>query len=394
MDKMRFVGFMEANFFALLVLIIIYFNARKYSYRHAFEQKLYTYLIFSNIFMLVIDIMRMYINGKENTYMFEFNFITNFIMFALTPLVAMLWSIYIDYKVFMDRRKIKRVFKYMSIFFILNLIILILGILGILKGKAFYIDSNNVYHRGELHKIPIIISYCYIIYSIIIIRLNKNIIDDGDYKSLRLFCIPPFIGGILQSLISGLKLVWISMALSMFIIFLYVQNNLLHVDVLTGLYNRRNLEKYLKNIFSQTNKPKTIAGILIDINDFKYINDTFGHDEGDRALVSIAKILKDSFKKDDFISRYAGDEFIIISEVKDYDELIEKIKKLKDTIDEFNKSSSNKYKISMSKGYEIFKNDSNITLEEFINTIDTLMYEDKERYKKQKLTRKDSLVLN
>ena len=85
------------------------------------------------------------------------------------------------------------------------------------------------------------------------------------------------------------------MSLSMLIIFLYVQDNLLHVDVLTGLHNRRNLEKYLNVNLRQTQKPKVIGGILLDINDFKHINDTYGHDEGDKALISVAKILKDGF---------------------------------------------------------------------------------------------------
>ena len=78
------------------------------------------------------------------------------------------------------------------------------------------------------------------IYSLRTLIKNRKLVDEAENRALRLFAVPPFIGGILQATIFGLKLTWISMSLSMLIIFLYVQDNLLHVDVLTGLYNRRN----------------------------------------------------------------------------------------------------------------------------------------------------------
>ncbi len=396
MDQMRLIGFMEANFFALIVLLIIYLNTRKYSYRYAYEQKLYTYLIFSNAFMLTVDIVRMYVDGKSGVGMYRANLIGAILMFTFTPIVSMIWSVYIDYKVFIDRKKAQKKFKHIALVSFVNFIVLLLGLFGLLNGKAiFHIGADNIYARGELHKVPIILSYVYIIYSVLLIKFNKDIIDEADYKSFRMFAVPPFIGGILQSMVYGLKLAWISLTLSLFIIFLYVQNNLLHVDVLTGLYNRRNLEKYLKNILSQSSKSKIIGGVLLDINDFKDINDTYGHDEGDRALIAIAKILKDAFNREDFVSRYAGDEFVVVCEVESYEELRGRIKNLKKNIDKFNETSGNPYDISISKGYDMFVSNSGVTEEGFINLIDSLMYEDKERYREEKsILQKESPMCN
>ncbi len=388
MDQMRLVGFAQANTFAIIILLLIYFSARKYSYKYAYEQRLYTFMIFSNISMLIIDIVRMYVNEKSGLFMYGTNFLFTTIMYGLTPILSMLWTIYVDYRIFMDKARLKRRFKYTCILAIINVVIVIISVLGGIKGNSiFHIDENNIYSRGSLYKVTVLISFAYIIYSLIFIKKNKKIIDDFEYKSLCLFALPPFIGAFLQATIYGLKLTWIAMALSMLIIFLYVQNDLLHVDVLTGLYNRRNLEKYLNNIFNLNNKSRIIGGVLLDINDFKYINDTYGHDEGDRALISVANILNQGFDKEDFISRYAGDEFIVICKLKSCSELNNKIENLKEIIDEFNESSESLYKISMSIGYDMFTSNSGITEEKFIKKIDSLMYEDKKRYKQHKRSR-------
>jgi diguanylate cyclase (GGDEF)-like protein/PAS domain S-box-containing protein len=81
-------------------------------------------------------------------------------------------------------------------------------------------------------------------------------------------------------------------------------------DYLTGLYNRYFFEEELKRLDSERLFP--ISVVLIDINGFKLVNDTFGHEKGDEILKNTAKILKTCFRKEDIVARYGGDEFIII----------------------------------------------------------------------------------
>jgi len=81
-------------------------------------------------------------------------------------------------------------------------------------------------------------------------------------------------------------------------------------DYLTGLYNRYFFEEELKRLDSKRLYP--ISVIIIDINGFKMINDTFGQKKGDEILKNTAKILKTCFRKEDIVARYGGDEFIII----------------------------------------------------------------------------------
>ena len=86
-------------------------------------------------------------------------------------------------------------------------------------------------------------------------------------------------------------------------------------DQLTGLYNRANFEEYLEHALSIAKRKKENLSVLfIDLDRFKVINDTLGHDIGDKVLIEIAKRLKHTLRKSDFISRWGGDEFIAILE--------------------------------------------------------------------------------
>lgn len=84
-------------------------------------------------------------------------------------------------------------------------------------------------------------------------------------------------------------------------------------DTLTNMYNRRHLNQVLEVEFRSSfikNHPLSI--IMVDIDHFKAINDRYGHDKGDRALIHVASLLKGSLRKHDIIARFGGEEFIVV----------------------------------------------------------------------------------
>lgn len=84
-----------------------------------------------------------------------------------------------------------------------------------------------------------------------------------------------------------------------------------NTDHLTGLSNRYACETQIKEYFDQDGKKELSAFLLIDLDDFKEVNDTFGHIAGDKALVDIGNALKQYFRSTDIISRFGGDEFVV-----------------------------------------------------------------------------------
>ncbi|WP_019412535.1 diguanylate cyclase [Paenisporosarcina sp. TG20] len=85
------------------------------------------------------------------------------------------------------------------------------------------------------------------------------------------------------------------------------------IDPLTETYNRRIVEKQFQILASKVKKGNGRVGIvMIDINDFKVFNDTFGHHKGDELLIKFASLLKRHASKDDIVARWGGDEFVLI----------------------------------------------------------------------------------
>jgi diguanylate cyclase (GGDEF)-like protein/PAS domain S-box-containing protein len=92
-------------------------------------------------------------------------------------------------------------------------------------------------------------------------------------------------------------------------------NYLAYHDPLTGLYNRVNFEEYLNHILPLSKRNNSLLALLfIDLDRFKVINDTLGHDIGDRVLIEVAQRLKKIMRESDFIARWGGDEFVVILE--------------------------------------------------------------------------------
>jgi diguanylate cyclase len=84
-------------------------------------------------------------------------------------------------------------------------------------------------------------------------------------------------------------------------------------DGLTGINNRKALDAYLRNLVERNNITRlTFSLLLIDIDDFKAINDTYGHQAGDGVLVSLTSKISGFIRSDDFIGRYGGEEFVLI----------------------------------------------------------------------------------
>ena len=104
-------------------------------------------------------------------------------------------------------------------------------------------------------------------------------------------------------------------------------------DQLTGLYNRRYLEEILDKIAASAIREKSLLGILmIDVDFFKKVNDTLGHDAGDEVLKELSKVLLSSVRDSDFVVRFGGEEFIIVLQnVKDKAGIVKVAEKIRET---------------------------------------------------------------
>ncbi|MBP6809007.1 MAG: diguanylate cyclase, partial [Chromatiaceae bacterium] len=104
-------------------------------------------------------------------------------------------------------------------------------------------------------------------------------------------------------------------------------------DYLTGLYNRRHLFEAGEALYSQARRARTsLAAVMLDIDHFKRVNDTYGHLAGDRVLKEIAGVLAKGLRRADLIGRYGGEEFCILLPGIERDALLAKLESLRDRV--------------------------------------------------------------
>ena len=152
-------------------------------------------------------------------------------------------------------------------------------------------------------------------------------------------------------------------------------------DALTKIYNRRYVEHYAEMSLKPS---ETCAMFLIDLDNFKSVNDEFGHEKGDEVLCEISKILKSSFRKTDCVARIGGDEFaVLMANITDKSYVINRIKKI---LGEFpivlkDEETGKEVKVSLSVGIIFTKPGQEIEYDEMYRRADKLMYKAKKNGK-------------
>lgn len=365
------------NIYSILILIVIYNHSNKIDDKKKFNNKIFMSMIQLTIILLVLDIFSRF-DGNPDTIYTIFNHVGNFLIFLISPVLASLWLTYVHYQIFNQEKKTKKI---ITPLLSINLINALMVLLNLYFGWFYYIDKNNIYYRGPYFIVPAFITVAIILFASILILKYRNNIGKKVYLPLALFAVPPLISIILQVLFYGISIMLNGIVLSLLIAFLYIQNTSMSTDHLTGLYNRKRFESYIKEKINAATKYKTFSAIMLDINNFKTINDTFGHEIGDKALEISGKLLKSSIRTNDFIARYGGDEFFLILDISNERELKATINRINNKINEFNSRGVYPFELYFSMGYAIYDYKSKMGVNKFLKHIDKLMYEDKEEYR-------------
>ena len=153
-------------------------------------------------------------------------------------------------------------------------------------------------------------------------------------------------------------------------------------DELTGLSNRRGFELSAGTLLEVCRHRELMAALVyFDLDDFKEINDSYGHDEGDAALVQFAQHLAATFRNSDIIARYGGDEFLVF--LADTGDPTVALNRLEAILTSRNAHPMNRYPMAVSIGSAVFRGDGAATLDSLLNRADHAMYEVKRRHHDQ-----------
>ncbi len=149
--------------------------------------------------------------------------------------------------------------------------------------------------------------------------------------------------------------------------------------ILTGLYNRRGFLTLAEQELKMANRLKRGMFLLFaDLDDLKGINDNYGHQEGDRALIAVANVIKETYRDPDIIARIGGDEFVVLAIEGTSESSAENLRiRLNRNLGLFNARREPSYKLSLSMGVVRYDPDQPASVEELIAEADKRMYEEK-----------------
>jgi len=154
--------------------------------------------------------------------------------------------------------------------------------------------------------------------------------------------------------------------------------NLTLRDELTGIYNRRGFFALVEYQFNMAKRSKTgLFMLYADLDNLKIINDTLGHQEGDRALIETADILRNNFRQSDIIARIGGDEFVVFPVGTSADCVDKILGRLEKALEAYNVENNSGYSLSISAGISFYDPELPCTIDDLLAAADRSMYERK-----------------
>ena len=155
-------------------------------------------------------------------------------------------------------------------------------------------------------------------------------------------------------------------------------------DKLTQVYNRRAGYKMLKETKAEADSNNGCFAIaFIDINNLKKVNDVYGHETGDQLIKNIVEIIKKTTRESDLVFRFGGDEFLIMFNDSDTEEVKKIMNRIQDKLEKINQSGNYNYQMSISYGIENYDSNKKINIDELISKADDKMYQFKQKYKEK-----------
>ncbi len=368
-------AYVQMNLLGIIILFFFWRNQRR-SGSLALDDQLFNGLLLAAIAEQAMDAGQWVLDGVSFPGSYILQMLVYSLGYAIAPTITCLWTMYCDLRTNMDERGLKRrALPYVLPIF-LNAGLLVANIFTPL---VFSFDARQVYHREPYFLVYMVLMYLYGVLSFaIVLRRTQKPVSAADRSELRymaLFVIPPLIAGVLQWMFYGISIIWVSVLLSIILVYTNVLSRQISTDPLTGLNNRRKLSHYLDMKLNSAEADSDIFLIMLDADNFKNINDTYGHTAGDRALVAIAEILKTlCIGRDFFLARLGGDEFVIFGRHQGSLTPEAIAAQIEEQVRHFNETTAERFRLSLSVGWARFYPQETRTADALLSAADQQMY--------------------
>ena len=363
---------LTANGVGAVLMIILLISSRMHTRSIFLDEKIFVLMVWLTLSLCVTEAASFAIDGRMFPGSRLLNRLLNVILFTANLGFSFIWTVYVDYKVYGYRNRLRKRYVWIGL---PAAITMAMSVLNLFTDVFFTISADNVYSRLPLVTLTYVVTYAYLFYGAGLAYRKKFRGRKYLFMPMMIFMAPVIIGSLCQFLFYGVSLVWVSVAISMESLYMNIQNEDAYVDVLTGLYNRLYLTRHLRDV--RPGKGQQLAGIMLDIDAFKTINDTYGHATGDQALQDMGKLLyRVAMEYQAMAVRFGGDEFILLRTVAKREEMLQVGEALRKAVNNFNAKKQRPYALTFSMGTTVFQGERQ-SLDDFLRNMDAAMYQNK-----------------
>ena len=364
----------DLNLFMAAVCLIVFLTSGNISEKRLVYNRIFRVLTLCVLCLLILESLSWVLDGKDKATLVLCNQVVTILLFLLTPIPAFLWVLYVQTQLFHDAKALRNP---LLLYGIPIAICELITLATPLTHWMYYFDASHIYHRGVWYPLLAIGSILPLITSVVSVWVNRCRISRKAAWMLTSFSVITLACSLAQVLFYGIAVIWSSITLSILIAYTSLQNEQVYLDHLTGLFNRRQMDIHLSDRVRMAKDGRPLSCILLDIDHFKEVNDRLGHVAGDEALVDAASILKSSIRKGDFLARYGGDEFVILTDIDNEQTLQTLLLRILEFARVFNETQNRAYAIWFSAGSAVYRLESGWDEQKFIRSVDSLMYQNK-----------------
>lgn len=362
-----------ANGLGTCLMLVLLLSRHKHARFASLDGKLFLHMCALSMTLCILETVCFLLDGKQFAGARSVIAISNSMLFILFSMFACVWVCYVDYKLFGSIARLRRIYPFVLL---PAMLICALGILNMFTDVYFYLDADNRYVRKPLCLLPFAVSLIYMAYGAVLSFRYRKQRDKYVFMTVIVYMVPVYLGVILQYFYYGISLIWVATSFGVTSLFINLQHEVYYIDSLTGLYNRRYLYDHMEHLKARKRRKPWlhVSGIIMDINNFKNINDTYGHLEGDDVLRKIGKLLLSTLGNSGIAVRYGGDEFMVIMNDASPEKCQMFCTRINQRLEYINRHDKLPYNISLAMG--VAELDGSDT-DEFFRDMDRHMYENK-----------------
>ena len=301
-------------------------------------------------------------------------YLTNTVCTGATVCVGYAWCLYVDFRVYRSTGRLRRRHLLLGAPLLALLVLLVANLFG--TGWIFTISADNVYRRGPLNILLYLLLFGYYAESVWQVHKARRDSVTVEFFPVYYFVVTCAVGTVLQGVFYGMAFGWLSVAIAFVFVDSQTRSLRGYTDELSGLFGRKYMNYCLDRIHAT--QEKDVYGIMMDVNCFKEINDTYGHAEGDRAIQEIRHILSGALAANSVAIRMSGDEFMVLIRHGSEELLDKTCAAIEQRVQHYNATApAGSFQLSFSTGVAKYEGGS---VEKFLVELDRRMYAEKRAF--------------